>query len=65
MATSFTSGKKCSEVCEADNWQINGCVFAVNRLLPCLAASLPLAGTPPPHLDVGKNAVPVRAGLHC
>jgi hypothetical protein len=42
--TSFSSGKKCSEVCEADNQQINGHVFAMNGLLPYLVPF-----PPPPH----------------
>ncbi len=35
------SGKKYLEVCEADNRQINGRIFAANGLLPCLAAFPP------------------------
>ncbi len=58
---------KSSEVCEADNRQINGRIFAVNGLLPSLAAFPPTptaAQPPPPHLDVGKNAAAVRDGTY-
>jgi hypothetical protein len=65
IPTSFISGKKCSEVCEADNRQINGRIFAVNGLLPCLVTfPPPTTATQPPHLDVGKNAAAVRDGTH-
>ncbi len=57
--------EKCSEVCEADNQRINGRIFAVNGLLPCLAAlTPPPTATQPPLLDMGKNAAVVRDGVH-
>jgi hypothetical protein len=57
--------KKSSEVCEADNRRINGRIFAVNGLLPCLAAfPPPPTATQPPHLDVGKNEAAVRDDIY-
>jgi hypothetical protein len=64
-ATSFVSGKKCSEVCEGDNLQINGRIFALTGLSPCLGAlPPPLTATKSPHLDVGENAATVKDMIH-
>jgi hypothetical protein len=59
-STSFSLGKKCSKVCEANNWQMNSRIFAENRLSPT-----PSPATQTPHLDVGENTAAVRDGLCC
>ncbi len=71
-ATSFSSNKKCSKVSEADNWQINGRIFAVNGLLHCsvyTSAFLPLpAPTPHSHSapsQMKAKMVALRDGIHC
>jgi hypothetical protein len=51
--------EKVLRVNEADNWQINGYIFTVNRLLLCV-----LWISPTPHLDVGNSSVTVRGGQH-
>jgi hypothetical protein len=44
---------------------MNGRIFAVNGILPCLAAfPPPPTATQPPHLDVGENEVAVRDDIY-
>ena len=54
-----------TKVSEANNLQINVCIFAVNGLLPWLAAfPPPPTSTQPPHLDVGENVAAVRDSIY-
>jgi hypothetical protein len=53
--------KKCSEVCEAGNWQIN-----CRELIFTLFSGFPPTPHchPTPHLDVGKYAAAVIDEIH-
>jgi hypothetical protein len=64
-ATSFIKGKKFSKVSEANDHQINGNIFAVKGLSPCLEAfPPPPSATQPPHLNVSENAGAVRDEIY-
>jgi hypothetical protein len=57
--------EKNAQRSEANNRQINGRIFAVTGLLPCLAAfPPPPTTTQPPQLDVGENVAAVRGGIY-